>query len=101
MDLQRARRACLVPAHDRLNARARDLQVVRVSFSQAWLNNLPFEQSPGNGHSCLQQGGTMNRSALSQCILEKLAAYFAACSENFVSEGQEFALQMSPAPRAS
>ena len=43
----------------------------------------------------------MNRSALSQCILEKLAAYFAACSENFVSEGQEFALQMSPAPRAS
>ena len=43
----------------------------------------------------------MNRSALSQRILEKLAAYFAACSENFMSEGQEFALQISPAPRAS
>ena len=33
----------------------------------------------------------MNRSALSQRILEKRAAYFAACSENFVSEGHEFA----------
>jgi hypothetical protein len=42
----------------------------------------------------------MNRSALGQRILEKLAAYFASCSENFLSEGQEFALQMSPAPRA-
>jgi hypothetical protein len=29
-----------------------------------------------------------------QRILEKLAAYFAACSENFVSEGQEFALEI-------
>ncbi len=34
----------------------------------------------------------MNRSTLSQRILEKLSAYFASCSENFVSEGQEFAL---------
>ncbi len=34
----------------------------------------------------------MNRSALSQRILEKLSAYFASCSESFVSEGQEFAL---------
>ena len=42
----------------------------------------------------------MNRSALSERILEKLAAYFASCSENFVSEGQEFALEVSPTPRA-
>jgi hypothetical protein len=42
----------------------------------------------------------MNRSELTQGILEKLAAYFAGCSENFLSEGQQFALQMSPAPRA-
>ena len=41
----------------------------------------------------------MNRSTLSQRSLEKLVAYFAACSENFVSEGQEFALPMRPAPR--
>jgi hypothetical protein len=33
-----------------LDAHARDPQAVRVSFSQAWLNNLPFEQSPGSGH---------------------------------------------------
>jgi len=36
----------------------------------------------------------MNPSALGQRILEKLAAYFAGCSENFVSEGQEFALEI-------
>ncbi len=83
-----------------LDARAGDRQAVRVSFSQAWLENLPFEQSPGSGHPCLQQGATMNRSALSERILEKLDAYFASCSENFVSEGQEFALEISPAPRA-
>jgi len=34
-----------------LDARAEDRQAVRVSFSQAWLNNLPFEQSPGSGHA--------------------------------------------------
>jgi len=33
-----------------LDAHARDPQAVRVSFSQAWLNNLPFERSPGSGH---------------------------------------------------
>jgi len=42
----------------------------------------------------------MNKSVFSQRIVEKLAAYFASCSENFVSEGQEFALEISPAPRA-
>ena len=36
-----------------LDARAGDLQAVRVSFSQAYLNNLPFEQSPGSERPCL------------------------------------------------
>jgi hypothetical protein len=36
-------------------------------------------------------------------ILEKIGAYFRGCSDNFVTEGQEFAMhspQISPAPRA-
>ncbi len=37
----------------------------------------------------------MNGSKVTQGILEKLAAYFAGCSDNFISEGQEFALPMS------
>ena len=56
---------------------------------------------PAAGILASNKGATMNRTGLSKRILEKLAAYFAACSENFVSEGQEFALQISPAPRAS
>jgi hypothetical protein len=67
-----------------LDARAGDLQAVRAA-----------------GILASNKGATMNRTALSERILEKLAAYFAACSENFVSEGQEFALQISPTPRAS
>jgi hypothetical protein len=59
------------------------------------LSNLPAAGILGSN-----KGATMNRSALSQRILEKLAAYFASCSENFVSEGQEFALRISPALRA-
>jgi hypothetical protein len=55
---------------------------------------------PAAGILASNKGGTVNGSALSQRILARLAAYFASCSENFVSEGQESALRISPALRA-